>query len=150
MFHKLTQRERGQGLVEYALILVLVAVVVIIILAMLGPAIGNIFCNIVGVLSDDTPDVCLPGGVLAGTGTIGVKQNFIDGSDRLHIQATFNGGYDPAVSLTITMPDSTEIALDPRPADNDYRLAPAAITGCPCEVTLRSSTGAVTTVTAKK
>ncbi len=61
MFHKLTQRERGQGLVEYALILVLVAVVVIIILAMLGPAIGNIFCNIVGVLSDDTPDVCLPG-----------------------------------------------------------------------------------------
>ncbi|MBN1678993.1 MAG: Flp family type IVb pilin [Anaerolineae bacterium] len=40
-------REEGQGLVEYALILVLVAVVVIIILALLGPAIGNIFSNIV-------------------------------------------------------------------------------------------------------
>jgi pilus assembly protein Flp/PilA len=39
-------RERGQGLVEYALILVLVAVVVIVILALLGPAIGNIFSNI--------------------------------------------------------------------------------------------------------
>ena len=39
-------REEGQGLVEYALILVLVAVVVIIILALL-PAIGNIFSNIV-------------------------------------------------------------------------------------------------------
>ena len=40
-------REEGQGLVEYALILVLVAVVVIIILALMGPAIGNIFSNIV-------------------------------------------------------------------------------------------------------
>lgn len=40
--------EKGQGLVEYALILVLVAVVVIVILALLGPAIGNIFSNIVG------------------------------------------------------------------------------------------------------
>ncbi len=43
-------REEGQGLVEYALILVLVAVVVIIILALLGPAIGNIFSNIVNAL----------------------------------------------------------------------------------------------------
>lgn len=43
-------REEGQGLVEYALILVLVAVVVIIILALLGPAIGNIFSNIVNTL----------------------------------------------------------------------------------------------------
>ena len=40
-------KERGQGLVEYALILVLVAVVVIAILALLGPAIKNIFTNIV-------------------------------------------------------------------------------------------------------
>ena len=37
----------GQGLVEYALILVLVALVVIVILFLLGPAIGNAFSNIV-------------------------------------------------------------------------------------------------------
>lgn len=37
----------GQGLVEYALILVLVAVVVIVILALLGPTVGNIFSNLV-------------------------------------------------------------------------------------------------------
>ncbi|MCS7070032.1 MAG: pilus assembly protein [Candidatus Flexifilum sp.] len=43
-------REEGQGLVEYALILVLVAVVVIVILSLLGPAIGNIFSNIVNAL----------------------------------------------------------------------------------------------------
>ena len=40
-------REEGQGLVEYARILVLVAVVVIVILALLGPAIGNIFSNLI-------------------------------------------------------------------------------------------------------
>ena len=42
--------ERGQGLVEYALILVLVGVVVIVILSLLGPAIGNIFSNIVQLI----------------------------------------------------------------------------------------------------
>ena len=39
--------EKGQGLVEYALILILVALVVIVILLLLGPAIGNVFSNIV-------------------------------------------------------------------------------------------------------
>lgn len=39
--------EKGQGLVEYALILVLVAIVVIVILALLGPAIGQVFSNVV-------------------------------------------------------------------------------------------------------
>ncbi len=41
------QYSEGQGLVEYALILVLVAVVVIAILAVLGPTLGNTFSNIV-------------------------------------------------------------------------------------------------------
>ncbi len=41
---------KGQGLVEYALILVLVAVVVIVILALLGPAIGNVFSTIVNAI----------------------------------------------------------------------------------------------------
>ncbi len=39
--------QHGQGLVEYALILVLVALIVIVILWILGPAIGNTFSNIV-------------------------------------------------------------------------------------------------------
>lgn len=43
-------REEGQGLVEYALILVLVAIVVIAILLVLGPVVGNAFSNIVGNL----------------------------------------------------------------------------------------------------
>jgi pilus assembly protein Flp/PilA len=39
-------KEKGQGLVEYALILVLVAVVVIAVLTLLGPIIGNVFTKI--------------------------------------------------------------------------------------------------------
>jgi pilus assembly protein Flp/PilA len=47
----LPKNEEGQGLVEYALILVLVAIVVIAILALLGPQIGNIFSRITSGLT---------------------------------------------------------------------------------------------------
>ncbi len=39
-------KENGQGLVEYALILVLVAIVVFAALMILGPVIGNTFSSI--------------------------------------------------------------------------------------------------------
>ena len=38
--------QRGQGLVEYALIILFVAIAIIAILVLLGPAIGNIFSQI--------------------------------------------------------------------------------------------------------
>ena len=38
--------EQGQGIVEYALLLVLVSLIVIVVLALLGPAIGNVFSNL--------------------------------------------------------------------------------------------------------
>jgi len=43
-------KEKGQGLVEYALILVLIAVVVIVVLALLGPAISDVFQLIVDAI----------------------------------------------------------------------------------------------------
>lgn len=42
--------EGGQGLVEYALILIMVAIVVIVALALLGPAVGNIFSNVMTLI----------------------------------------------------------------------------------------------------
>lgn len=42
--------QRGQGLIEYALILVFIAIVVIIVLTTLGPAIGNAFSTIVAAI----------------------------------------------------------------------------------------------------
>jgi len=56
------QKEEGQGLVEYALILVLVAVVVVVVLSLVGPAVGNIFSEVVSVLNgnvEDVGDVCI-------------------------------------------------------------------------------------------
>ena len=47
-------KEKGQGLVEYALILVLVAVVVIVVMQILGPTIGNVFSSIISSLTSVT------------------------------------------------------------------------------------------------
>jgi pilus assembly protein Flp/PilA len=47
----LTTRQEGQGMVEYALILVLVSIVVIVILLTMGNQIKNVFSNVVAALS---------------------------------------------------------------------------------------------------
>ena len=39
-------KEKGQGLVEYAIILALVAIVVIAVMRLLGPKMGNVFSSI--------------------------------------------------------------------------------------------------------
>ncbi len=39
-------KEKGQGLIEYAIIISLVALVVIVVMWMLGPKIGNSYSNI--------------------------------------------------------------------------------------------------------
>jgi len=74
-------RERGQGLVEYALILVLVAIVVIAILAALGPSVGQVYeeiaCALYGgsVQGTDTPDpyCLLPDGRIGNYFDLGIQ-----------------------------------------------------------------------------
>jgi pilus assembly protein Flp/PilA len=39
-------KEKGQGLIEYAIILSLVALIVILVMWLLGPRIGNSYSNI--------------------------------------------------------------------------------------------------------
>lgn len=39
--------EKGQGLLEYALILILITVIVIVVLRIAGPTIGNVFSQII-------------------------------------------------------------------------------------------------------
>jgi pilus assembly protein Flp/PilA len=46
----LFSRQEGQGMVEYALILVLVSIVVIVILLTMGGQIKNVFSNVVTAL----------------------------------------------------------------------------------------------------
>ena len=48
--NQLDRRQNGQGMVEYALILVLVSIVVIVILLTMGNQILNVFSNVVAAL----------------------------------------------------------------------------------------------------
>ena len=50
VFTDVTEREEGQGLVEYALILVLISVVSIALMAALGLKIGSVFTQITTAL----------------------------------------------------------------------------------------------------
>jgi pilus assembly protein Flp/PilA len=45
-FMNIYKREEGQGLVEYALILVLIAIVVMVILSLLGPQVSGVYARI--------------------------------------------------------------------------------------------------------
>ena len=47
---KQLQREKGQGLIEYAFIIILVALVTIAVLALLGPAITNTYQTIIATI----------------------------------------------------------------------------------------------------
>jgi pilus assembly protein Flp/PilA len=44
-------KEKGQGMLEYALILVFIVLVVVVVLKMLGPQIGGVFSRISNSLS---------------------------------------------------------------------------------------------------
>ena len=48
---KARKTQAGQGMVEYALILVLVSIVVIVILLTMGGQIANVFSNVVAALN---------------------------------------------------------------------------------------------------
>ncbi len=124
--------EGGQGLVEYALILVLVALVVIVVLSLLGPSIGNVFSNVVDELN------MLGGGnnyIVAIT-----TADYDSGLQMLHLDATSDGVYDPGVTLTAS-PGGVMVQ-----AGNHYHLN-YSLTGCPCLVTVTSSEGDSGTVT---
>jgi pilus assembly protein Flp/PilA len=50
--------EKGQGLVEYGMVIVLVAIVIAVILVVLGPQIGNVYSQVVPCVAAQGPDWC--------------------------------------------------------------------------------------------
>jgi pilus assembly protein Flp/PilA len=42
--------ERGQGLVEYAMILILVSIFVVVLVSLIGPQVGYIFSNVITLI----------------------------------------------------------------------------------------------------
>ncbi len=43
-------KERGQGLLEYAMIISLVAIIVLVVIYLLGPAVGSMYSNVVIII----------------------------------------------------------------------------------------------------
>lgn len=43
-------KEKGQGLVEYALIFILVIILVLVLLYLFGPAVGNMYSTIIDTI----------------------------------------------------------------------------------------------------
>ena len=131
MIRAIFHSEKGQGLAEYALILTLVAVVVIVILAILGPAVGNVFSNIVASLEQTS----------SGSDVVVItRADYDSGHERLHIDATSNGDYNPSVTLTASPGGVMEARA------HHYHLD-YALSGCPCTVTVTSSLGGSASVT---
>ena len=126
--------ESGQGLVEYSIILALLALVVVVVLVVFGPGVGNIFSesskafNMAGEAPvEDTVDVI----------TI-AQVDYYNGS-TVHIDAQVDGSSDPNVTLTASPGGEMQIL------DSHYHIL-FSLPGCPCEVTITSSTGGSTTV----
>lgn len=80
------QMQRGQGLVEYALVLVLVAIVVIAILTVLGPQVGEVFFKVQCTLAS--------GSVTESTSYIG-RLDCVDPGAPVHIFGDVIGFFEP-------------------------------------------------------
>ncbi len=50
LWHVKLAAEKGQGLVEYAMILVLVVLIVLVVVTILGPWVGNAYSNVINSL----------------------------------------------------------------------------------------------------
>ena len=129
--------EDGQGLVEYALILVLVAIVVIAILLLLGPTIGNVFSEI----NSNLEQLEQTGVVEEGDSDVVVITRATFNSGELHFDATSDGTYNPSVTLT-TSPGGV---MEER---SDHYHLDISFASCPCTVTVTSSSGGSASITA--
>lgn len=96
MINKYKKREKGQGLVEYALILVLVAIVVIAILLQLGPEVGRVFSRVTAVLQ--SAGAIPPGGAITG-----VIPNYVPAD-------TFNS-IPAKLTVTVTVSQDVTVSL---------------------------------------
>ena len=128
---RLLAKAKGQGLVEYALLLSLVAIVVIVALALLGDEVRSVYCQISGAL---------PGGG-SGCDVVAITKADYDTDDQeLHLDATSNGTYDPSITLTASPGGVMQ-------AKHDHYHLKYDLSGCPCTVRVTSSGGGSASVT---
>lgn len=133
----------GQGLVEYALILVLVSIVVITVLSFLGGSIRDTFQEVADALQGQQVSI--------------LEAVYFPNSNKIDIRAHYRDGYDPNVTLMISRDGGAPAAMSlwsTWPGSNSG-LAPtygrsyanANTLGCPCTFTITDPDGKTKTVT---
>ncbi|MGB3716615.1 MAG: hypothetical protein WA996_19520 [Candidatus Promineifilaceae bacterium] len=125
--------ERGQGLIEYALILILVAILIIVALAVMGTEIKTAYCQVISQFPGSENPCNLDVVVIT-------KAEYDPEAQELHFDATSNGDYYPDVTLTASPGGVMEERSD------HYHLV-IPLLDCPCEVTVISSIGGSASVT---
>jgi len=128
----------GQGLVEYSIILALLALAVIAVLVVFGPRIGNLYSQAASAFGSDGDELVVEPAVEPVDGITIVQVDYYWGT-HAHIDAQFNGGADPSVSLTASPGGLMQIV------DLHYHII-FPLPGAPREVTITSSTGSSMTV----
>lgn len=127
--------EAGEGLMEYAFVIVLIAVVGIVGMAALGPVVRSLYCEMLSIMG--TP---CDGTEAAAEGTIeATKVHYNPGLEEVHLDATYDGGYDPDVALTVS---TGGVMVQ----EGDHYDIKFTLSGCPCTITILSSKGESTTV----
>lgn len=142
--HPRPQTEDGQGLVEYALILVLVAVAVIASLTMLGTSVNEVYAQITTALDINSEET--------HTLTVSYARHY-PANQNIQIRVLYDGGYDPGVTVTAQI-NGVNVNIPGGSVSNpvDYfRSIPYSTIGInqcspSCSVTVTSSDGLSKTV----
>lgn len=123
--------ERGQGAVEYALLLTTVALVLIVAVTLFGSTLGELYCRV---------NAAFPGSTTGGCVVSITRAEYDLALKELDLAATVDGGYDPYTTLTAAPGGMMNNDV------NGYFLT-IPLPDCPCKVVVSSSGGTSASVT---
>jgi pilus assembly protein Flp/PilA len=128
----------GQGLIEYALILSLVSIVVLVVLALVGPVINSVYCQVIRELPG-TGNACGEDVVAIKNAEYHYNDNPLE--ESVHLDMWSNGDYFPDTILTASPGGVMEARA------HHYHLD-ILLSGCHCKqtITITSSAGGFATV----
>lgn len=142
----MSSREEGQGLVEYAFILVLIAVAVLLTVTLLGQRINNVFANI--LIQMEFPGVYSGPAVSVSSVGVSADPDCLGGECDLAVSASI--GFDPPVSdpvcvqFTATGAGSKTVCGSPPASSFEGASDPGEVTACVIAVENHTLTGGTT------
>ena len=123
--------ERGQSVVEYAMLLVTVGLVLIVAVTLFSSTLGELYCRI---------NAAFPGSTTGGCTVAITRADYDEGSHELELGATVDGGYDPYTTLTAAPGGLMQ-------SDGEGYHLTILLPECPCRVVVSSSGGTSASVT---